>query len=113
MDLEAQRRAHFRIVFPVNDRPVFRAAGVVCTAEDVSETGLTLAAPPEVRAQMRPEARIQGTVHFKFAPETEISGVVLRLTETGAAIHLDEQGIPWSHIQAEERALLARYPQRR
>jgi hypothetical protein len=113
MDSEAQRRAHFRIVYPMADRPVFHAAGVVCTVEDVSETGLTLVAPLAVREQLRPDERLQGVVHFRFAPPTEVAGLVLRLTETGAAVHLTEQSIPWAHIQAEERAQLARYPQRR
>jgi hypothetical protein len=113
MDPEAQRRAHFRIVYPLADRPVFHAVGVVCTVEDVSETGLTLVAPLAVRGQMRPDDRLQGVVHFRFAPPTEVAGLVMRLTETGLAIHLNEQPIPWAHIQAEERALLARYPQRR
>lgn len=113
MDPAAQRRSHFRITYPLSDRPVFHAPGVVCMIEDVSETGLTLVAPLAVREQLRPDERIQGTVLFKHAPETVVSGVVLRLTTTGAAVRFDERLIPWSHIQAEERALLTRYPQRR
>jgi hypothetical protein len=103
-------RAHFRVEYPLSERPVFHAPGLVCAVADVSESGMTVAAPIGVRATLRPSDRVAGTIHFRHAPHAEIDGVILRLTEHGAVVHFDVGPVPWATIQAEERALLAKYP---
>lgn len=103
-------RAHFRVSYPLQERPVFHAPGLVCAVADVSESGMTITAPRGAEAELRLENRLTGTIHFRHGSPQLIAGVILRVTARGAVLRFDAPGIPWASIQAEERALLAKYP---
>lgn len=102
-------REHFRVVYPMQERPVFHGPGLVCAVADVSESGMTLIAPAGVRAALRARERITGTILFRHTEPVEIDGVILRITTHGAVVQFDAQQVPWASIKAEERALLAKY----
>lgn len=103
-------RAHYRVVYPVRERPEFRAPGFVCAVVDISESGMTVAASSGVRATMHESDRIMGTINFRHSPPVEVEGVILRLTAQGAVVRFELLRVPWASVQAEERALLAKYP---
>jgi hypothetical protein len=103
-------RAHFRVVYPLKERPAFHASGFVCAVADVSESGMTLAAPIGAQPSIREGDRLTGTIRFRYSLPVDVDGVVLRLTKQGAVVRFDELRVPWASVQAEERALLAKYP---
>ncbi len=103
-------RKHFRVEYPLQERPVFHAAGLVCTVADVSESGMTIVAPSGAASAPKLADRIAGTIHFRHAAPLLVEGVVLRVTARGAVLKFEAAGVPWASIQREERALLAKYP---
>ncbi len=103
-------REYFRVRYPLRERPLFHAPGLVATIADVSETGMTLVAPAGARAKVEPGERVAGLIHFRHAEPAMVDGVVLRIVPTGLVLWFDRVGVSWGSVQAEERAINARHP---
>jgi hypothetical protein len=102
-------RAHYRIVYPLRDRPRLELGGRQHEVVDCSGDGLrfqlTGGAPPE------PGARVQSVVRFHEGREVAVEGSVVRVQGGHIALRL-ARGIPLAVILAEQRYLLAHYPTR-
>ena len=102
-------RAHFRIEYPIRERPTFTVGKVVYPVMDASERGIRFAMPGEL-----PEigTRFAGRLRFSRGEEMPLEGDVVRLHEQSVAIHLAGAGIPLKTIFDEQRFLRKRYPTR-
>ena len=102
-------RAHYRIVYPLRDRPRLELGGGQHEVVDCSEGGLrfqmTSGAPPELGAHVR------AVVRFHEGREVVVEGPIVRVQGGHIALRLT-RGIPLAVILAEQRYLLAHYPTR-
>jgi PilZ domain len=102
-------RAHFRIEYPIRERPTFYIGGVPHQVADCSERGLRflLTGPaPEIGE------RISGKLRFTRGSEMVLEGEVVRLHEQSAGLKLIGPGIPMRTIFDEQRFIRKRYPTR-
>jgi hypothetical protein len=102
-------RAHYRIIYPLGDRPRLELGGRQHDVVDCSEGGLrfqmTSGAPPELGESVR------AVVRFHEGREVEVEGPVVRVQGGHVALRL-ARGIPLAVILAEQRYLRAHYPTR-
>lgn len=101
-------RAHYRIRYPVEVRPVYRTScGEEHSVVDCSGQGLHY-----VAAGLTPEigAATAGTIRFQTGDEIRVAGTVVRVRAGEVAVHLTERDIDWRVIFREQKFLLQRYP---
>jgi len=103
---EASRRAHFRIVYPLTERPAFEVGRSVYEIIDCSELGLRF----EVRDRkvFLAGTPMEGTVQFRRGESIDVSGQVLRAQGGMVVLILDAPGITFSGILGEQRYLRAK-----
>lgn len=102
-------RSHYRIDYPILERPVLEVQGVPHAVLDCSERGIRYRfenAEPIVGAV------VTGTVRFHDGAAIEVTGVVVRRQDSCAALALEKPGIPLKLLLDEQRRLRRRYPQR-
>lgn len=107
-------REHFRIVYPLMERPKLRTADVETGAVeeydvvDCSETGLRYL----IRFGPLPEigAEVSGRVHFRRGEVVDIAGTVVRTQGSSVALHLVASNIPLATVLDEQRYLRINYP---
>jgi PilZ domain len=102
-------RAHFRIEYPIRERPTFTVGKAVYSVVDCSERGLRFAMAGELPAL---GTRIAGRLRFSRGDELLLEGEVVRLHEQSVAILLAGAGIELRTIFDEQRYLRKRYPTR-
>lgn len=100
---EASRRALYRIVYPLVERPSFEVGRFIYEVIDCSELGLRY----EVKDRRTPTVgtQIGGTVQFRRGESIEITGSVLRSQDGMIVLALDPPGITFSGILGEQRYL--------
>ncbi len=100
---DASRRAFFRIIYPLVERPSFEVGRYVYEVIDVCELGLRY----EVRDRRIPllGSQVAGTVVFRRGQEVEVSGEVLRANGGMIVLTLDRTGVTFHEILAEQRHL--------
>jgi hypothetical protein len=101
------RRALYRIVYPMAERPTFRIGRYAYEVLDCSERGLRYA----VKNRRIPSVGtpVAGIVVFRReGASVEITGEVIRARGEVVVLALEDPGIPFSHILAEQRYLRAR-----
>src|SRR5262249_32986050 len=100
------RRAVYRIVYPVDERPTFEIGRFVYEVIDCSERGIRY----ETKDRRVPEVGtpLGGTVQFRRGAEVEITGEVIRTLDAAVVLILDGLGIPFSEILDEQRYLRSR-----
>ena len=110
----SNRRAHYRIEYPVLDRPGFRAGALEGLVNDCSETGvrvmITGAIPVDIA--LEPHDRISGEIRFAHGDVEAVEGEVVRFDRKTLILHLDTATLPFGRIIKEQRWLRARYPWR-
>ncbi len=102
-----EKRAYYRLYYPVLDRPVWRVNGRDYEVVEISEGGARLRygeGLPE-----RPETPVSGRIKFSDGAETEVAGVVLRKVEGGIVVVLSK-GISFRRMLVEQVHLKERYP---
>ena len=106
----ADRREHFRIVYPkfVQPRFVIDGVSVPMRVYDCSETGVRYERPPNVPLEVGDE--VTGTLRFHPRRQVELLGVVVRAGSADVALRLIPPGIPISVMFAEQRHLMRMYP---
>jgi hypothetical protein len=110
MSTEDNARAHYRVVYPVAARPVFREFGAAAdhTVADCSERGLRYFSgegrTPSVGAA------VEGTIVFPDGSEVRVAGVVVRTWQQEVALHLSTGPIPFPTIIAQQRFLRQQFP---
>lgn len=102
-------RAHYRIRYPLEVRPVLRVepSGRTFPVVDCSEHGIRYSSPglaPGIGDE------VQGTIRFHGGEEVEIDGNVVRVHGGEVALHLTRMPIPWRLMFSEQKFLLQRYP---
>ena len=101
-------RSHYRVQYPLSERPVFEFEGRRLPVVDCSERGLRFVRPPGLALEAGQV--IAGVVRFRRGAEAEVEGRVVRLDARQSAVHLDTAGIPLGIILDEQRYLRSRYP---
>ena len=106
----ACQRAHYRLAYPVLERPRLLLEDGGLEVVDCSEMGLRLRTTggpvPELGT------RVQGTLVFRHGGTEEVEGAVVRIRAGEMAVHLTERGVPFSRIWEGQRRLRSRYPDR-
>jgi hypothetical protein len=99
---ENSRRAVYRVVYPVMERPTFALPGETFPVLDCSELGMRY----ESRDH-RPElgSTLAGVVRFRRGAEVPVTGEVIRVEKGTIAIWFGAQGIPLSEVLAERAYL--------
>lgn len=100
------RRALYRIVYPLDERPTFEIGRFVYEVVDCSERGVRY----EIKDRRVPEVGtpLGGTVLFRRGAQVEVTGEVIRTREATVVLILDAPGIPFADILAEQRYLRSR-----
>ena len=100
------RRALYRIVYPLDERPRFEIGRFVYEVIDCSERGIRY----DVKDRRVPVlgTPLGGTLQFRRGGEIEITGEMIRTRGGTVALALDAPGIPFSDILAEQRYLRVR-----
>jgi hypothetical protein len=93
------RRKHYRIVYPLTERPSFAHNDSICEVIECSERGLRFRAEER---QPPLHSRVAGRLALRHGLEIEVSGMVVRKSEGGVALHLDLQPIPFVAVMREQ-----------
>src|SRR4051812_11888025 len=103
MSSQPPARGHFRIQYPVTDRPVFvTTSGQQLAVVNVSEAGLNVMAD---NVDTKVGGAIRGTITFPNGTSVGVVGKILRKTKTRLVIFLDE-GVPLPTIMDQQRWLI-------
>lgn len=110
----SKRRTHYRIEYPVLDRPAFRAGDIEGLVNDCSETGVrvTVTGALPVDRTLGAGDRLAGTIHFSRGEMVDVEGEVMRFENKMLILHLDAATIPFGKIIREQWWLRSRYPWR-
>lgn len=102
----SSRRALYRVVYPLHERPLFVVGRYTFDVIDCSELGLRYS----VKDRRLPAlgTAIGGTVEFKRGGSVEVTGEVIRTRGATVALALDTPGVPFGDILAEQRYLRSR-----
>jgi hypothetical protein len=102
----SSRRALYRIVYPLDERPAFEIGRFVYEVIDCSERGIRY----QVKDRRVPAlgTPLGGTLQFRRGGHVEITGEVIRTRGATVALALDAPGISFSDVLAEQRYLRAR-----
>jgi len=110
----SNRRNHYRIEYPVLDRPELRAGAIEGRVADCSEAGvrvmITNALPPEGALALG--ARFSGTIRFSNGDSTQVEGEVVRVDPEKLVLHLDTRTIPFGKLIKQQVWLHSKYPGR-
>jgi hypothetical protein len=93
------RRKHYRIIYPLTERPSFGFDSTISEVIELSERGLRFRAD-EHKPPLH--SRVAGRVALRHGLELEVSGIVVRKTENSIALHLDLQPIPFMAVMREQ-----------
>ena len=102
----SSRRALYRIIYPLVERPAFEIGRFVYEVIDCSERGLRY----EVKDRRVPSlgTPLGGTLLFRRGGSVEVTGEVIRTRAGTVALSLDAPGVPFSEILEEQRYLRSR-----
>ena len=111
----SNRRGHYRIDYPVRDRPRFRSSAFEGLVDDCSETGVRITVTGAVPADfsLGPGDRCGGTIQFSQGESVAVEGEVLRFQGKELVLRLDAATVPFRIILQEQRRLRVRYPWRK
>jgi hypothetical protein len=100
-------RSHYRIKYPMRERPQLTLGERVHAVVDCSEFGIRYLAGrtalPEIGAE------VEGRIRFGRGAEADITGTVVRVASDGIALRL-KSPIPLRIIIDEQRYLRINYP---
>ncbi len=99
-----QKRAYFRIVYPVGDRPKIMLRNETFDVIDLSEMGVRFVSRNAGRWLGVAEA-LQATIVFFDKEKVTVIGRVLRANDDQVILHLS-RGIPLTKVMAEQRRIL-------
>lgn len=106
----ADRREHFRVIYPVMVQPRFEILGERHAARilDCSESGVRYKPATGVRPEVGSE--VAGTLRFHPRRQAAVRGTVVRVGRNDVALVLVPPGIPLTTVFAEQRHLMRLYP---
>jgi hypothetical protein len=96
------RRALYRIVYPLSERPTFEVGTTLYDVIDCSERGLRY----QLNYQRVPEVGgiVMGWLHFRRGESIRVHGKVLRAMRGVVALAL-EPALPFAEVMSEQRYL--------
>lgn len=100
------KRRHFRIKYPSQERPKFEVPGHTLAVVDLSESGIKMIGNPRFRPGLRQS--ISGRLVFADQTTEIIEGTVVRLVGDFIMIGL-KKNISLARLRAEADRLIARY----
>ncbi len=110
----SNRRNHFRVEYPVKDRPILSARQWRGEVMDCSETGVRVHLPDGIPGEpnLIDGERLTASIRFAQGDTIEVEGTVVRHAGTTLVLRLDVAQVPFSRIIREQRWLRSRYPWR-
>ena len=93
------RRAVYRVVYPVRERPTFAVAADSFSVIDCSELGLRYQVPEIHRPSVG--NTITGRVRFRRGDEVQVTGEVVRVQDGTVALWFRSEAIPFDRMVAE------------
>ncbi len=106
-DHDIQRRAHFRLRYPMPARPVLRAGNEIYYVNEISEGGMRLVLHSDNPQSAAPE-QLSGELTLA-GERLSIDAQLLRREGREVIMRL-AKGIPLSLVLSEQRRLLKAYP---
>jgi len=101
-----QKREHYRIEYPVAERPLFLFKNLKLRAIDVSEKGAQVEFEKEKLPRIGETIRV--SIIFCSGDRAEVEGQVMRISESRVIFALTK-GVKLSHIMAEQRYLIKKF----
>ena len=95
------RRAVYRVVYPVRERPTFAVGAESFSVIDCSELGLRYQVPEVHRPAVG--ATVAGRVHFSRGVDFAVSGEVVRVQDGTVALWFRSEAIPYSEMVVERQ----------
>ena len=105
--MSSNQRQHFRIEYPIPDRPKVEIDGKLYPVLDLSEKGLKLLGGP--RFKPKTTTKIHGKVYFHDKTMCHVIGVVLRVNDDESVVLKLSDGVPLPKIMDEQRQLIRKY----
>jgi len=103
-----QKRGHYRLEYPVSDRPSVLINGVQYEVIDVSEKGLKFKCNNTITPDK--DAPFKGTVFFKDKKNFDVAGSILRFdAENDYCVVILTKGIPLAKMIEEQLILIRKY----
>lgn len=99
-----QKRAHFRIVYPVGSRPKITLRNQTFDVVDLSEMGVRFATR-DAKSWRSIVDVIQASILFADNEKVAVIGKVLRTTDDQVILQLTK-GVPFAKVMAEQRRIL-------
>ena len=104
----SQKRGHYRLEYPVSDRPSVLINGQQYEMIDVSEQGLKFKCNNSITPDRN--SPFKGKVFFKDGKSFDVSGTVLRYDpEQDRCVVLLTKGIPLAKMIEEQLLLIRKY----
>lgn len=103
-------RAHYRLAYPIQERPLLVREDGEKEVVDISERGLRYRLSGDPAPELG--AAVSGLLALKRGIRVEVEGEVVRVQDGEVALHLKGRGIPFALVWAEQRWLRSRYPGR-
>lgn len=97
------RRAVYRVVYPVRERPSFLMDGASFSVIDCSELGLRYQVPDVHRPEVG--TTVSGHVRFRRGSEVPVTGEVIRVENGTVALWFRTQAISLTEMMTERRYL--------
>lgn len=99
-----QKRAHFRLQYPVASRPKITLRNETLEIIDISEMGVRFGVAKASSWRGLTEV-MQATITFTDGEKVAVLGKVLRVTADQVVLQLT-RGIPYAKIMSEQRRIL-------
>jgi hypothetical protein len=96
---QPSRRAVYRVVYPVRERPTFSVGTDSFSVIDCSELGLRYQVPEFHRPAVG--STVGGRVRFRRGVEVQVSGEVVRVQDGTVALWFRSGAIPLAEMVAE------------
>src|SRR5271156_1322619 len=102
---QQSRRAVYRVIYPIPERPVLTLGEDAFPIIDCSELGLRYEVPRGYASAVG--EMVHGHVTFRRGTEVPVAGEVIRLQDGTVALWFRDLGIPFGEMVAEQRYLRA------
>lgn len=101
-EMPESRRAHYRVTYPISERPTLEIGRITYDILQCSERGVRYEVPDGLPAL---GAELSGVIQFRRGARVEIAGEVTRAHSGEVVLFLRLQGIPFSEMLLEQQYL--------
>jgi hypothetical protein len=97
------RRAHYRVTYPIAERPTLEIGQITYDIVQCSERGVRYEVPDRPLPALG--AELSGVIRFRRGAQVEVAGEVTRAHSGEVVLFLRLQGIPFSEMLLEQQYL--------